>query len=144
MKKRLLMVVASVLGLTGCPAATLTTAQGGPPPANVSVVNGAPKVDPDYIKVTGSNVWIYWQLQKGPYKFPDDAVIIANPDGEFSNCFIGQNGVVQDNGLRFACHDKNLKHTLTPKLPTRTYKYTITVVDGSGNRVSQDPTIGND
>ena|SRR5688572_10677779 len=111
--------------------------------AYVSVVNGRPYVYPDTIVVRDKNVHIYWYLDSNSgHRFTSDGIVIADHDGEFTNCKSGAPGSQLDGGLTFRCHDKNNKHHAQNH--PRGYKYTIKLQPASGAPVILDPLIMND
>jgi hypothetical protein len=150
MKKTVLIAVAaSAVALAGC--ATPTT-QASPRQCETMKDTNVTVIDSKYIFVSQEpiivckkNQWLYWQLDGNQkYRFTQNGVVIRDTDNEFTDCKPGNSGNWQQNGLRFACHDKNDKNSLG--LPPRYYKYSINLeIPGQpGSAISIDPTIMND
>jgi len=147
--KNTILAVAACAVLAGCQTpppggATRTSASTNDVTAYVTVVNGRPVAYPDPIPVRDKNVHIYWYMDaNSPHRFASDGIVIADHDGEFTNCKSGAPGDHLDGGMTYRCHDKNNKHH--SQVHPRGYKYTIKLEPvGGGAPLILDPLIMND
>jgi len=97
---------------------------------DVSVVNGAIKVDPETLAMggRGHNATIEWKLNTTGWTFPSDGIVIDDNHGQFKHLR------PIDKGLKFQCTDTNDD--------SGRYKYTVKVTDGK-TTLELDPIIQN-